>query len=153
MSHRSEQFVRQCIAASGIAIVDPRIAYELRPDLWASAQDCAITFRRTQKLDGTHRLIATIDGYGETSVFARSLDDLPRRIEWIAGRRVLGIKPAEPEPSPIAAPNLLHKQAEAKEAERIAALQRLAAEEPPAHDCTLRREILAAREELTRHHA
>ena len=33
MSHRSEKYARQAIAASGLVILDPRIAFELRPDL------------------------------------------------------------------------------------------------------------------------
>lgn len=100
MSHRSEKYARQAIAASGLVILDPRIAFELRPDLWASAQDCRITFRRAQKFEGTHRVTATIDGYGEVLVCARSLDALEQRIQWVAGRRVLSVKPAEADAAP-----------------------------------------------------
>jgi len=100
MPHRSEKYARQAIAASGLAILDPRIAFELRPDLWASAQDCRITFRRAQKFEGTHRVTATIEDYGDVLVCTRSLDALEQRIQWIAGRRVLAVKPAEADAVP-----------------------------------------------------
>lgn len=100
MPHRSEKYARQAIAASGLTILDPRIAFELRPDLWASAQDCRITFRRAQKFEGTHRVTATIEDYGDVLVCTRSLDALKQRIQWIAGRRVLAVKPAEADAVP-----------------------------------------------------
>lgn len=150
MSHRSEKYARQAIAASGLVILDPRIAFELRPDLWASAQDCRITFRRAHKFEGTHRVTATIEGYGEVLVCTRSLDALEQRIQWVAGRRVLSVKPAEADAAPPPAAPPLHREAQSKEAERLAELHKLAAQEPPSHDCHARREILAARAELNR---
>jgi hypothetical protein len=150
MPHRSEKYARQAIAASGLTILDPRIAFELRPDLWASAQDCRITFRRAQKFEGTHRVTATIEDYGDVLVCTRSLDALEQRIQWIAGRRVLAVKPAEADAVPPPATPQLHRQAQSKEVERLAELEKLAAQEPPSHDCHARREILAARAELKR---
>lgn len=150
MPYRSEKYARQAIAASGLVILDPRIAFELRPDLWASAQDCRLTFRRTQKLEGTHRVTATLEDYGDVLVCTRSLDALEQRIQWIAGRPVVGVKPAETEAAPPPAVAQLHRQAQSKEAERLAELEKLAAQEPPSHDCHARREILAARAELNR---
>lgn len=149
MSHRSEKYARQAIAASGLVILDPRIAFELRPDLWASAQDCRITFRRAQKFEGTHRVTAMIEGYGDVLVCTRSLDTLEQRIQWVAGRRVLSVKPAEADAAPPLAVPPLHREAQSKEAERLAELKKLAALEPPSHDCHARREILAARAELS----
>ncbi|MCV2218895.1 hypothetical protein [Thauera sp. Sel9] len=150
---KSQTYAAQSIAASGIAIMDWRIALELRPDLWSSAQDCHINFISDQKLDGTHRLTATLEGHGKVRVYARSLDLLEKRIEWIAGRRVIELKPAELEQAPAPKPSVLHTQAADQEAARIADLRKIAAQEPPAHDCSLRREILAARAELNKSHA
>lgn len=148
MSDRSTSFALQCLAASGIAIMDPRIAYELRPDMWASLQDCAITFRKKQKADRVLRMTATLEGFGPVLVLARSLDQLAQRLEWVIGRPVLDLKLAESEAPAAERPNLLHKQANAKEAERMEQVRKLATEEPPSHDCSRRREILAARREL-----
>jgi hypothetical protein len=137
-----------CIAASGFAVMSPAIAYELRPDLWACAADCARTLTTRDKIPGTQRMTATFEGLGPVLVLARSLDQLAKRLEWIVGRAVIDLKPAEPEAPAAERPNLLHKQANAKEAERQAELRKLAAEDPPSHDCGRRREILSARREL-----
>ena len=59
MTTRSTWYAHQCIAASGIAVMDARIAWELRPDMWVGAQDCAFTFRKQQKADGVQRMTAT----------------------------------------------------------------------------------------------
>lgn len=48
MTTRSTYYTHQCIAAAGFAVMDKRVAWELRPDLWASAQDCGLTFRKSQ---------------------------------------------------------------------------------------------------------
>lgn len=137
-----------CIAASGFAVMSPAIAYELRPDLWACAADCARTLMTRDKIAGTQRMMATFDGLGPVLVLTRSRDQLAKRLEWIVGRAVLDLKPAEPEAPATERPNLLHKEANAKEAERMEQVRKLATEEPPSHDCSRRREILAARREL-----
>ncbi len=148
MSDRSTSFALQCLAASGIAIMDPRIAYELRPDMWASLQDCAITFRKKQKADRVLRMTATLEGIGPVLVLARSLDQLAQRLEWVIGRAVLDLKPAEAE-SPLAAQTDFNRIAvNAKEAERLELVRKLAKEVPPVHDCQHRRDILDARVEL-----
>jgi hypothetical protein len=148
MPSRSVSYARQCLAASGIAILDPRIAIELRGDMWASLQDCAITFSRKQVLEGTQRLVATVDGYGPVLIAARSLDNLAQRLEWIIGREVSDLRPAPVESAAPPAPGLLRQEQAAKEAERLARVRKLAGESLPGHDCELRREILAARREL-----
>jgi len=137
-----------CIAASGFAVMSPAIAYELRPDLWACVADCARTLATKDKIPGTQRMTAIFDGYGPVLVVTRSLDNLAQRLQWVVGRAVFDLKPAEEEAPAAVRPNLLHKQANAKEADRLEQARKLAAEEPPAHDCSRRREILAARREL-----
>ena len=148
MTSRSTWYTHQCVAASGIAVMDSRIAYELRPDLWASDQDCFMTFRKAQKVEGVQRLTVTFEGYGPVLVVARSLDNLAKRLEWIVGRPVLALKPAEPEAPPTAHTDFNRIQVNAKEAERLEQVHKLAKEVPPVHDCQQRRDILAARAEL-----
>lgn len=137
-----------CIAASGFAVMSPAIAYELRPDLWACVADCARTLTTRDKIPGTQRMTATFEGFGSVLVVTRSLDNLAQRLQWVVGRTVIDLKPAEEEAPAAVRPNLLHKLASAKEADRLEQVRKLAAEEPPAHDCSRRREILEARREL-----
>lgn len=136
------------IVASGFAVMSPAIAYELRPDLWACVADCARTLTTRDKIPGTQRMTATFEGYGPVLVLTRSIDNLAQRLQWIVGRAVIDLKPAEEETPAVERPNLLHKQANAMEADRLEQARKLAAEEPPSHDCSLRREILAARRKL-----
>ena len=148
MSSRSTRFALQCISSSGLAIMDPRIAYTLRPDMWGSQQDCSLTFSKRQVIAGTQRITATVDGFGAVLVLTRSLDNLAKRVEWVIGRPVLELRPAEPEQAPDKRPDLVRNQVEAKEAARMELVCKLAQEDPPSHDCHRRREILAARAEL-----
>lgn len=148
MTTRSTWYTHQCIAASGLAVMDSRIAWQLRPDLWSGAQDCAFTFRKQQNVDGAKRIVATFPSYGEVQVYARSLDNLGKRLEWIVGEAptaVVDWKPEAPAVSPQLAAKREHNR---KEVERLEDLRKLATEEPPSHDCSRRREILAARLEL-----
>ena len=148
MTTRSTWYTHQCIAASGIAVMQPRIAYELRPDLWASDQDCFMTFRKAQNVEGVQRMTVTFEGYGPVLVLARSLDNLEQRLQWIVGRPVLNLKPAEAEAPPAAQTDFNRIQVNAKEAERLERVRKLSKEVPPSHDCQHRRDILAARAEL-----
>lgn len=148
MSSRSVSYARQCLAAQGFVILDPRLAYELRPDLWAGGQDCAITFSRRQLLEGTQRIVASVDGYGSVLIAARSLDNLAQRLEWIVGAKVSELRPAPVESVAQPAPGQLRQEQAAKEAERLARVRKVAGEELPNHDCNMRREIIAARREL-----
>jgi hypothetical protein len=148
MTTRSSWYCHQSIAASGIAVMDSRIAWELRPDLWSGAQDCFMDFRRNQKPDGVQRLTATFEGIGQVLVLARSMDNLEKRLEWIVGRPVLALKPAESEATPAVTEDFTRRDVNAKEAERMEQVRKLAKEVPPVHDCQHRRDILAARAEL-----
>lgn len=145
---KSHTYAAQSLAASGLAVMNWHIALELRPDLWAGAQDCRLTFQAKHEFAGTHCLTATLEGYGDVLVYARSLDLLESRIEWICGRRVLDLRPTADEPPPLRHPTLLEREAAAKEDGRTAHLRELAAQDLPDHDCRLRDEILAARAEL-----
>jgi hypothetical protein len=148
MTTRSTWYAHQCIAASGLAVMDHRIAWELRPDLWSGAQDCAFTFRKQQKADGVQRMTATFDGLGPVLVLARSLDNLAQRLEWIVGRPVLALKSADPEALPAVRTDFNQREVNAKEAERMEQVRKLAVEALPSHDCQQRRDIVAARAEL-----
>jgi hypothetical protein len=137
-----------CIVASGFAVMSPAIAYELRPDLWACVADCARTLNTQTKIPGTQRLIVTFEGYGQVLVFARSMDSLEKRLEWIVGQPVISIKQAEAIAPTNERPDPLRTEQAAKESDRMEQVRKLAGEALPSHDCALRREIIAARDEL-----
>ncbi len=147
MTTRSTRYMHQCLAASGIAVMDSRIAWQLRPDLWASAQDCGLSFRRQQNADRVHRVVATFPTYGEVLVMARSLDSLEKRLEWIVGEAPTSMDDWHPE-VPAVSPQLAARQAfNKKEIERLEVLRKVAIQELPSHDCHRCREILEARRE------
>ena len=148
MTTRSTWYTHQCIAASGIAVMDARIAYELRPDLWASNQDCFMTFRKAQNVEGVKRISATFAGGVPVLVLARSLDNLAKRLEWIVGCPVQDLKPADAEASPAVRTDFNQREVNAKEAARLEEVRKLAVEALPSHDCQQRRDIVAARREL-----
>lgn len=149
MTTRSTLYTHQSIAAAGFAVMDRQIAWELRPDLWASPQDCALTFKKKQDVQNAHRMIATVEGYGEVLVFARSLDQLDKRLEWVIGRPVRSIQPEQPEAVVLDTRIVMGKQEhERKEAERLEQLEKIATQDLLGHDCAHDREIIAARAEL-----
>lgn len=145
--NKTQLYATQSLAACGFAVMASVAAFRLRPDLWASGQDCAFDFKpNSTRIEGTSRVMATIPGVGIMPVLTRSTDQLAQRIEWVTGFKVEKI---ENEPTEKPAPSLAAKtEAERKEDERLAQIKALAAQEPPAHDCHLRKEILAARAEV-----
>jgi len=148
MTTRSTWYLHQCLAASGLAVMDSRIAWQLRPDLWAGAQDCGITFRKQQKADCVHRVVANFPTYGDVQVYARSLDNIEKRLQWVVGEAPTAIADWHPD-VPAVSPQLAAKREfNRKEVELVEALRKLATRELPSHDCNARRDILEARREL-----
>lgn len=129
-SYNSHVYAHTGLATAGLAVMSHRIAYELRPDLWASQQDCGIDFSRKFEATNVHRMLVTIEGYGTVLVLTRSLDRLAERIEWIVGRPVLDLGIAAPETPPAPKPDLLRR--EQINAERIANMRKMAAEPLPS---------------------
>ena len=148
MTNRSTWYAHQCLAASGIAVMDSRIAWQLRPDLWSGAQDCGITFRKQQTVEGAQRLVATFPRYGDVQVYARSRRDLVQRLEYIVGEAPTEIREWTPEVPAVSPQQAAKREANRKEIERLEALRKVAISNLPSHDCQERRDILAARKEL-----
>lgn len=146
MTTKTKQYAHQCLASAGFAIMAPTFAWQLRPDLWASPQDCGVSFASGITAEGAKRLLARFADGTQAPILTRSLDMLEKRIEWVAGQKVVSLsEPKQPEQGRvIRAPSDVERQAESKRAN----LRDLAAQELPAHDCALRKDILAARSEL-----
>ena len=150
MTTKTQQYAIQSLAACGFAVMRSTVAYRLRPDLWSSGEECGNNFQSKSVgcvLEGVRRLNVVFEGSEEVlKVLTRSMDRLAERMEWVTGFRVLRIeevKPAAPVQEKTAP-----TEAQKKSAERLQELKKLAAQEPPAHDCALRKDILAARREL-----
>lgn len=144
MSTKTQQYAHQSLAACGFAVMSPVIAWKQRPDLWASAQDCGMDFTAKLAIPDTQRLSAKLAGLeSQVLVLTRSTDELSKRIEWVTGHKVESLG-AEVVNETAAAVQLITEQQRQATAERER-LEKLGAMEPPAHDCRLRREILAAR--------
>lgn len=145
---RSTTYAFQSIAASGLAVMSHRIAFQLRGDLWSDIQGCLFDFEREQKVDGARRIVATFPSYGEVLVYARSLADIEKRLEWIVGEAPTAIvdwRPDVPAVSPQLAAKREHNR---KEVERLEGLRKIATQDLLGHDCQHDRDVLAARQEL-----
>lgn len=148
MTTKTKQYAIQSLAACGFAVMRSTVAWQLRPDLWSSAQDCGVGFAKVE-IEGTQRLNVTLAGIGDVPVLTRSLDRLAERIEWITGYKVLKIEVEQTgESAKKSAPTITEGQKKATE--RIEKTKALAVQELPTHDCSLRREILMARSEIAR---
>jgi hypothetical protein len=146
MSTKTKQYANQCLAGSGFAIMNSNFAWMLRPDLFASAQDCGVGFNRNIAVEGTQRFIATFSDGQKAIVISRSPEALERRIEWVAGLKVVGL--ASDTPPVIAIKQPANDEYQRLADERKAELKDLAGQELPPHECALRKDILAARREL-----
>lgn len=146
MTTKTQQYAIQSLAACGFAVMRSTVAWQLRPDLWSSAQECGIDFACKVILDGVTRVNVTLDGVGVVPVLTRSIGHLAERIQWITGYVVLKIEEEQPAAHVQEKPALT--EAQKKAAERLQELKKLSAMELPAHDCALRKDILEARREL-----
>lgn len=147
MSTSVQRYAGQCLAGAGLAVMSSGIAWQLRPDLWATGQECSASGGWRMDMPGAVAMEADIAGWGKVRVLARSQDRLAERIGWIVGAPVSSVRPFVDFRAQHAQ---THQQLDA---ERHAAsererLQRLAAEPLPAHECHTRKEILAARAAL-----
>ena len=136
------------LSTSGLAVLDYRHAFMTRPDLFSSLKGAMQDFNLADIERGLRArgsiIFVLADGI---PVATRSLDDLAKRIEWQTGRKVDKIERVDTFTTPAAAP-VMPTMRERETADDKVRLRELAEQEPPSHDCALRRDILAAREAL-----
>jgi len=98
------KFVDYCsvaLATSGIAILDPVLAQQVAPGLAysaleLSAQPMMHVKQRMRDWPGVKSyFIQLADFPREAEILVRTSEDLPRRIFWMTGRRVLNMRAAE----------------------------------------------------------
>lgn len=137
MQEKAVQYIHEALTATGFAVVDGGVAYQLSPHIWPSSLACGLDWSADRKVlrviagrRNAKLLQVMIDGRGPVPLLTMSEDDLARRIEWIVGLRVTAICPlGEPEVAPAPAP----AQAGAK------------VDEPPLHQCLARTQWFEAR--------
>lgn len=148
------RFIEEQLRSTGWAPVNYDLAKLLAPDTANASRDFAAFIYSPAALlrifPRTALTRASVPGFGECVILYRNPLALADRIGLIVGGEVKLIRDAELEAlTPAAAvsatklpsPRPIRKD---ETSERIA----LARQEPPTHDCTMRREILAARAEL-----
>lgn len=97
-----QKYAIEALASSGFAVLNSKVAYTMRPDLWSDALGASIDLGDKSlpaKLNafGCLRYLARLDGIeGTVKVLARSGDDLAKRIGQVTGFRVVSLA-LEPE--------------------------------------------------------
>lgn len=150
----ANDFVRQQLATTGWAPIHLEAAQMLRPEV---ARDFK-TFEAWQRspaglpraFPGAALLKARVPGFGDMLVLSRSTVFLAERMDWLGfpASAVELVLPAVRPSTMAAAEQSRRAPAAPKPNDRLERLRELAEQDPPAHDCSRRRDILAARLEL-----
>lgn len=96
-----QNYITQSLAAAGFAVINGSVAFELRPDIFASAQEAYRYFIGgagdvvARFFPGSLTLEATIEGItDDVTIITKSADQLAERIGWITGRKVSNLTKA-----------------------------------------------------------
>jgi hypothetical protein len=146
------EYTEQALAATGWAAIHLSVAMRLRPGLWGGIGTNALhDFGQARHsaesmlahFPGARLYMVEVEGIGPVKVLARHPGMLAERIQLTIGLDVSDAVEIDGRaPLPAA------ERFEPKANDKLERLHALAKQEPPAHSCTLRREILAARAEL-----
>jgi hypothetical protein len=145
MNGRFERYLQEQLGTTGFVILDHALAYQLRPDIFGTAGNCANAFSESQQeIDpylrhaGVGLYAARLDLAADRFfIAARSLDQLAERIRWLVGRRAVEIVPVASVKQPVATVQRVQQ----------------GGPEIPSWPCTARTEALASaglREEMFR---
>ncbi len=144
-------FIRQQLASTGWAPVHYDVAKIIDPATSRDHQSFT-AFQNTpsaliRSFPRTMLYKAQVPDFGEVLVLARNEQFLPERMAWLGfpASSVTAVK-ADRAPIPEAKPAPVIPKVD----EGMERLRALAGQEPPAHACALRSEILAARAALER---
>ena len=152
MSATVIEYVEAQLAATGWAAVNLNVAMRLRPALWGGIGTNALhDFGQARHgaesllahFPGARLYEAKVEGIGRVKVLARHPQFLAERMAWILGLEVSEVVEIDARP-----PLPTEARREPKTDDKLMRLRITAAQELPAHDCTLRRDVLAARAEL-----
>lgn len=146
------EYAEQQLAATGWAAINLNVAMRLRPSLWGGLGTNALhDFGQARNsaeslmahFSGVRLYEAKVESIGRVKLLARSPQFLVERMTWILGLEVSDVEEIDARP-----PIPTEARREPKTDDKLIRLRLDAAQEPPAHQCTRRTEILAARAEL-----
>jgi len=110
MNSNVHRYIVEQLAASGFVVLAARMAFILRPDIWATRMNCGMDFTDAipklrefiGSLPGVMLLEIQLEGSPGWAMFAtRSTDMLTQRLEWITGESLKGLRPlTEVKPKP-----------------------------------------------------
>lgn len=148
--NRAHDYVHQQLAATGWVLCSVKWAAVINPGLYGNGQ-LALPLETGTIANRLHHLgckpyrVNFGDG-SEAVCWSRSPANLAQRIEWLAGYLVDQVSPilSRQHSTQKPMPGTSDKKRDAK----LEELSKMAAEDPPSHDCRRRDEILAARREL-----
>lgn len=149
----SKQFIIRQLATTGWAPIHPGIAKLIDPDAYDGnlGRDLAIDQRQPEQLlrffPRTAICQARIEGFGIVPILYRDPTVLAERIRFLTGGQVELIGDAAL-PTIIEPIRIVEMVKRPHVDERLKRIKALAAQELPAHECSLRTDILKARAEL-----
>lgn len=150
----ASDFITQQLASTGWAPINSEAAQMLCPEVARDFQTFNAWLHSPDTLPrafpGAALYKARVPGLGDLLVLSRSAVFLAERLTWLGfpATAVELMLPAVRSSAMGAALQRRRAPAAPKPNERLERLHKLAAEEPPPHDCAKRRDILAARLEL-----
>jgi hypothetical protein len=152
----AKDFITRQLATTGWAPIHPDVARLIDPDAGnVNAQrDLAIDQQQPGHLlrifPRTTYCMAQIEGFGRVPILYRSPLVLAERISFLTGGEVKLIEDDATLPKVAEPVRVVEMVKRPHVDERQERLKALAAQEPPAHECPLRTDILQARAELER---
>lgn len=148
------EYAEQQLAATGWAAIHLNVAMRLRPSLWGgigtnALHDFGQVRHSAESLlahfAGARLYQANVESIGWVKVLARHPQFIAERMAWVLGLDVSDVQEIDARPPlPTAA------RREPKTDDKLIRLRMVAAQELPAHQCSNRSDILAARAELER---
>lgn len=148
MNSKLRRYAIEQLSSTGFVLLDSKQAFALRPDIWSTLIDCGVDLTLTQKneieIQQMNALLFKADSLRGAT---RSTTDLKRRIEYVTGLIIGGVKVVDDFCLSTKSHDPVRIKTPIKQ-DNISELRELAAKEMPSHDCALRKQILAARQEL-----
>lgn len=152
---KGQIYIETQLGAAGVVLCNAALAYRLRRDLWGSRMDVDVSGLDSRKYLATLAsqdpiTLFTFNGEGLTGFGGCfNTNRLEERIHDMYGIDIkITVVDSLMPPAPVQQGHDPQTHAARTREEKLEKLRSLATQEPPAHDCSLRREILDARAEL-----
>lgn len=154
MNSKLRRYAIEQLSSTGFVLLDSKHAFALRPDIWSTPIDCGVDLTLTQK-DEMELLRLNVVLFKAVSVglglsirgATRSMRDLERRIEFVTSLIISNVTVVDDFSLSVKSHDPVRIETPIKQ-DNIEALRALALQDPPSHDCALRKEILRTRQAL-----